>query len=107
MAEGGRLGDALLMVCEIPSHTGHKQRIKSLKDRQHSQHCRKSSCMERSVTRSPVERYAIAGGIRQTNDYPSIKMHEFLKWADAYTRDLRERCNAAAVDNELAKSELW
>jgi hypothetical protein len=45
--------------------------------------------------------------IRETNDYPSIKMHGFMKWAEAYISDLRERCNAAAVDSELAESELW
>jgi hypothetical protein len=45
--------------------------------------------------------------IGETNDYPSINMLEFLKWAEAYITDLRQRCNAAAVDDELAESELW
>jgi hypothetical protein len=45
--------------------------------------------------------------IRQTNDYPSVKMHEFLKWAEAYISDLRQRCNAAAIDDEWTESELW
>jgi hypothetical protein len=45
--------------------------------------------------------------IRETNDYPSIKMHEFLKWAGAYISDLRQKCSAPAVDDELADSELW
>ncbi len=45
--------------------------------------------------------------IRATNDYPSNKMHEFLKWAEAYIRDLRQGCNAAAVDSELAESDLF
>jgi hypothetical protein len=45
--------------------------------------------------------------IRETNDYPSVKMHEFLKWAQAYISGLRQRCNAAAIDDELTESELW
>jgi hypothetical protein len=45
--------------------------------------------------------------IRETNDYPSVKMHEFLRWAQAYISDLRQRCNAAAIDDELTESELW
>ena len=45
--------------------------------------------------------------IRETNDYPSNKMLEFLKWAEAYISDLRQRCSAPAVDDELAESELW
>ena len=45
--------------------------------------------------------------IRETNDYPSINMLEFLKWAEAYISDLRQRCSAPAVDEELAESELW
>ena len=45
--------------------------------------------------------------IRETNDYPSINMLEFLKWAEAYISDLRQRCSAPATDDELAESELW
>jgi hypothetical protein len=45
--------------------------------------------------------------VRQTNDYPSIKMHEFLKWAEAYVSELRQRCGALAVDEELAEGDLW
>jgi len=45
--------------------------------------------------------------IRATNDYPSNKMHGFLKWAEAYISDLRQRSSAPAVDDELAESELW
>ena len=45
--------------------------------------------------------------IRKTNDYPSIKMHEFLKWAETYVSDLRQECSAPAVDDELADSGLW
>jgi len=45
--------------------------------------------------------------VRQTNDYPSINMHEFLKWAEAYVSDLRQRCGALAVDEELAEGDLW
>ena len=45
--------------------------------------------------------------VRQTNDYPSIKMHEFLKWADAYVSELRQRCSAPAIDDELAEGDLW
>jgi hypothetical protein len=45
--------------------------------------------------------------IRETNDYPSIKMHEFLTWSEAYISDLRQRCSAPAVDDELAEIDRW
>jgi hypothetical protein len=45
--------------------------------------------------------------IRETNDYPSVKMHEFLKGAQAYISGFRQRCNAAAIDDELTGNELW
>lgn len=45
--------------------------------------------------------------IRATNDYPSIKMHGFLQWAEAYIKDLRQGCSLPALDKELAESELW
>jgi hypothetical protein len=63
---------------------------------------------ERAAMLAEAERLdRVLQHIRETNDYPSIKMHEFLKWAEAYIGDLRQRCSAPAVDDELAESELW
>jgi hypothetical protein len=45
--------------------------------------------------------------VRDTNDYPSVNMHGFLAWAEAYISDLRQRCSAPAIDKDLAQSELW
>jgi len=55
----------------------------------------------------PSPENAVARDIRETNDYPSIKMHGFMKWAETYISDLRQRCTAPAIDDELAESELW
>jgi hypothetical protein len=34
-------------------------------------------------------------------------MYEFTKWAEAFIADLRERCSAVAVDDDVAQSDLW
>jgi hypothetical protein len=45
--------------------------------------------------------------VQRTNDYPSPKLHEFLTLTEELIRELRRRCDAPAIDEELAKGELW
>jgi hypothetical protein len=45
--------------------------------------------------------------VRYTSDYPTVHMDEFMKWAEAYIADLRESCNVMAIEDDIAKSELW
>jgi hypothetical protein len=45
--------------------------------------------------------------VRHTSDYPSVQMYEFLKWSEAYVANLRESCSVMAIEDDIAKSELW
>ena len=44
---------------------------------------------------------------QRTNDYPSPKIHEFVKLTEELIHELRRRCDAPGIEEELAKGELW
>jgi hypothetical protein len=45
--------------------------------------------------------------VQRTNDYPSARLHEFVTLTEELIADLRRRCDALAIDEELSRSELW
>ena len=45
--------------------------------------------------------------LHTTPAHRSEKLDRMLEWGDQYVEDMRKASSAAAIDEELADSELW